>query len=112
MNFDDYQMLARRTQNKDLSVRQRTEHALFGMASEVGEIHGVFQKEYQGHDIDTEALMDECGDLLWFVAELCDIYHRSMADVAMRNIEKLRHRYPKGFDPKRSAHRDVYGEDW
>ena len=111
MTFDDYQMLARRTQNKELSVRQRTEHSLFGMASEVGEIHALFQKEYQGHDVDAEALMDECGDLLWFLAELCDVYGWSMADVAMRNVDKLRNRYPKGFDPERSVRRDVYGED-
>ena len=106
MTFDEYQELARRTQNKDLSVRQRTEHALFEMASEIGEIHAFFQKEYQGHDIDEEKLEDEVGDLLWGIAELCDVYGWSMVDVAMRNIDKLRKRYPDGFDPERSVHRN------
>ena len=104
--FDEYQELARRTQNKDLSARQRTEHALFEMASEIGEIHAFFQKEYQGHDIDEKKLEDEVGDLLWGIAEFCDVYGWSMADVAMRNIDKLRKRYPDGFDPERSVHRN------
>ena len=104
--FDEYQKLARRTQNKDLSARQRTEHALFEMASEIGEIHAFFQKKYQGHDIDEKKLEDEVGDLLWGIAEFCDVYGWSMADVAMRNIEKLRKRYPDGFDPERSVHRN------
>ena len=111
MTFNEYQTLARRTQNKDLTYDQRRYHALHGLVSEVGEIHGLFQKIYQGHPLSLDDLEKEVGDLLWFVAELCDVYHWSMGDVAAENIEKLRKRYPEGFDAERSVHREAYGED-
>ena len=73
------------------------EHALFGIASEAGEILGLFQKVHQGHPLDETALRLECGDLCWFIAELCDCYGWSMEDVAKANIQKLRTRYPHEF---------------
>ena len=114
MTFNEYQELARRTQNEDLAYDQRRYHALHGLVSEVGEIHGLYQKLYQGHVLNLNDLEKEVGDLLWFVAELCDVYHWNMGDVATENIEKLRKRYPEGFDADRSVHREeyeVYGED-
>lgn len=111
MTFDKYQTLARRTQNAELDRDEKRLHALHGLASEVGEIHGIMQKVYQGHRLDFSELEKEVGDLLWFVAELCDVYDWSMSDVAAENIEKLRKRYPEGFDADRSVHREAYGED-
>lgn len=108
MTFDDYQQLARRTQNTKELLEERREHSLFGMASEVGEIHAFFQKKHQGHYLDTNKLKSEVGDLLWFIAELCDSYAWNMSDVAMMNIEKLKKRYPEGFDAERSVHREEY----
>lgn len=105
MRFDEYQRLARRTQNPDLTDAQRLHHALHGLASEVGEIHGLFQKFYQGHEIDDEELVKELGDLLWFVAELADARAWCLGVVAERNILKLERRYPGGFDSERSIHR-------
>lgn len=114
MTFDEYQALARRTQNSDLDMDARRLHALHGLASEVGEIHGLFQKLYQGHPLNLDDLEDEAGDLLWFAAELCDAFGRPMSKVAEKNIEKLKKRYPDGFNEYRSVHRDefeVYGKD-
>lgn len=104
--FDDYQVLARRTQNMELTQAQRLRHALFGMASEVGEIHAIYQKGYQGHEVMVDKVVDECSDLMWFIAELCDALGVQMNDVAQYNIEKLKKRFPDGFDPERSLHRE------
>ena len=106
-DFNEYQELARRTQNPNLTVDERRQHALYGLASEVGEIHAIFQKRYQGHVISRERVLDELGDLLWFVAELCDVENAFMSDVARANIEKLRQRYPEGFSAERSLHREA-----
>ena len=105
MEMNEYQALARRTQNKDLNGHQRLMHALHGLASEVGEIHAIYQKYYQGHNVSREKVMDETGDLLWFIAELCDELEISMDSVARYNIDKLRQRYPSGFDAEHSLHR-------
>lgn len=106
MNFDEYQTQARRTQNKALSLFDTRQHALFGLASEVGEIHGLFQKQKQGHVLDETALRLEIGDVLWFLSELCDVYGWYLEDIAIANIQKLRNRYPKEFSPEQSINRD------
>ena len=85
--------------------RDNCYHALHGMVGEIGEIHSIYQKEYQGHEIDDEHLKKEVGDLLWFVAEYCTAKGWSLDDVADLNIEKLKARYPEGFDTEHSLHR-------
>lgn len=50
---------------------------------------------------------DELGDMFWFASELCDRLGLRLEDVARANIEKLRRRYPDGFDAERSLHREV-----
>lgn len=74
MTGNDYQMLAARTINKELRNDEKVLHALHGISSKLGEIHGIYQKAYHGHDLDTAHIihiMGELGDLMWFVAELC-----------------------------------------
>jgi len=105
MNMSEYQTLAARTINKTLSTNELTRHALFGMASEVGEIHGLFQKEYQGHAIEETHLKKELGDVLWFVAEFASANGWDLDEIAQLNVDKLRARYPAGFEAEKSVHR-------
>ena len=108
MRLSEYQELARRTQNTDLDSVAKEMHALYGMASEVGEIHGIYQKMFQGHDGSRIKAIKELGDLLWFIAEYADSLEISLDEVAQCNIDKLRKRYPDGFDADRSVHREEY----
>ena len=64
MRASDYQMLASRTINKNLYPEEMETHAVFGMASEIGEIQGMYQKEFQGHEFDDNHAKKELGDLL------------------------------------------------
>ena len=105
MNMNEYQNLAARTINKALDRNQLTHHALHGMVSEIGEIHGLYQKVYQGHEIDEEHLKKELGDLMWFVAEYATAQGWELDEVAQMNIDKLRKRFPDGFSEERSLHR-------
>lgn len=105
MTFNEYQGLAARTINTELTDAEKCMHALHLIASECGEIHGLFQKQYQGHEMDEIHLMKEVGDLLWGMAELCGVFGWSLGDVAEMNIEKLKERYPNGFQAERSIHR-------
>lgn len=106
MTLNGYQYAARRTQNGKLNSCERRMHALHGLASEVGEIHALYQKTFQGHPLDTDKVVDELGDLLWFAAELADVLGVSLDTVAAHNIRKLRRRYPEGFDAEHSLHRE------
>ena len=111
LTFNEYQRLARRTQNNELKTIEKRYHALHGLSAEVGEIHGIYQKVYQGHIFSPKEFMKEIGDLLWFIAELCDTYNIQLEDVARMNIKKLENRYPNGFSVARSVDRDVYCKD-
>lgn len=102
---NEYQVLSRRTQNENLSTEDKRRHALFGLSSEVGEIMSIFQHEYQGKPADKDRVKDECGDLCWFLCELLDTYNIEFADVLRYNIDKLKMRYPEGFDKERSEKR-------
>ena len=108
MTLNEYQELARRTQNNDLLKEQKQMHALHGLASEVGEIHSIFQKLYQGHKFDTDKVKDEMSDVLWFLGELADSLDIKLDDIARHNIDKLRARYPEGFDVEHSVNRPEY----
>lgn len=106
MTINTYQMMAARTINQANTHIQMLLHALHGMSAEVGEIHSIYQKSYQGHEVDDDDLKAELGDLLWFCAEYCTARGWDMEQVCIQNIEKLRKRFPKGFDPERSLHRE------
>jgi NTP pyrophosphatase (non-canonical NTP hydrolase) len=78
-----------------------------GLNGEAGECIDIFKKYfYQGHELDKEKLIDELGDVLWYIAETCTGIGVTMEEVAKRNIEKLRKRYPDGFEVERSVNRD------
>ena len=104
---NEYQKLAARTINGNLSTEEIAYHALHGMVGEIGELHSIYQKEFQGHEMDKEHVKKELGDLLWFVAEYCTAQQWWMEDIMKMNIDKLIARYPDGFDSEHSIHREA-----
>lgn len=108
MTFDEYQISARRTQNHENPAHFQLDHALCGLASEVGEVLGCYQKVYQGHKLDVSKVIDEMGDVFWFLAELADCIGVSLSTIAARNKEKLEERYPNGFEADKSVNRKEY----
>ena len=105
MKASEYQVLASRTMNRELSKEKELEHALFGMVSELGEVCSIYQKALQGHPLDLAHVRKECGDLLWFIAELHTHYGWNMDETMAMNIKKLKERFPNGFEAERSLHR-------
>ena len=106
MEAREFQELAARTINKNLYDYEIEQHALHGMASEIGELHGLYQKAYQGHEFDEEHAQKELGDLLWFVAEYCTAMDWDLGLIMMKNIAKLAARYPDGFKEEDSLNRE------
>lgn len=106
MTLNKYQFKAARTINRSMSIQKIVRHSLLEMSSEVGEICGIYQKQMQGHPVNKDDLIEEIGDLLWGIAEICTANGFFLDEVAKANIKKLRARYPDGFDPERSLHRE------
>lgn len=105
MTPNEYQKLAARTMNHELSWEEQGKHALHGMVGEIGELHSIYQKKYQGHPFDENHAKKELGDLLWFIAEYCTSLDWSIEEIMEININKLRERYPDGFDVEKSRNR-------
>lgn len=80
--------------------------ACLGLAGEVGEVNDLVKKTiFHEAEIDTVHLMKEVGDICWYIALICHCMGWDLEDVMQANIDKLKNRYPEGFDPHRSAHR-------
>lgn len=109
-SVSEYQELARRTQNMELSCKDRERHALFGLVGEIGEIHSIYQKQYQGHPKDDDELKKEAGDVCWMLAELADCRGWELSEILGMNIEKLKKRYKEKFTVEESLHREEYNE--
>lgn len=105
MTGNEYQKLAARTINKGLTFEEQKIHALHGMVGEIGEIHSIYQKMCQGHVFEVDHVKKEFGDLLWFIAEYCTAKGWSLDDIMRMNIDKLKERYPEGFDAGKSLYR-------
>lgn len=110
MTLAEYQRAAQRTSNT-ISSDAKIENGLFGLAGEVGELCDAWKKHrYQGHDFDRVHMIRELGDVLWYVVELACGLDATLDIVAKANIEKLKARYPEGFESGRSMHREE-GDD-
>lgn len=106
MTGNEYQKLADRTRSvPDDQKEDMLRHAVFGLSSESGEVSGILQKIYQGHEFEKEHFKKELGDCMWMIAEACTALEITMDDVMETNIEKLKKRFPDGFSIEKSLHR-------
>ena len=106
MKFDEYQALAQRTSSTKYKS-DKLLNGLMGLNGEAGECIDVLKKYYfQGHELDEEKLVDEISDVLWYCAELASGLGVSLGDIAQHNVDKLKRRYPDGFDSDRSINRE------
>ncbi len=79
---------------------------ILGLVGESGEVADLYKKAaYHGHNVTNEDYIDELGDVLWYIQLLCGTMGYTLRQLAERNVEKLRKRYPEGFDPERSKNR-------
>lgn len=107
MDFYYYQTYSSRTLPKDLDRSDLLANLCLGLAGESGEFVDVMKKHlYHGHDLDVDALKSEMGDILWYLSSLASSLDISLSEVAEMNVEKLRERYPDGFDRERSQRRE------
>lgn len=107
MTIQEYQMLAQRTSNKELTKGMRVINGALGLCGESGEVADLIKKAYmQGHVIDRDKILEELGDVCWYIAEMATALDLPMELILDNNITKLRRRYPDGFDPDRSINRE------
>lgn len=107
MNINEYQKLAMITLNKKLSKQDMLINGVMGLCGESGEAIDLVKKHlHQGHELDKDALIKEMGDIAWYLAELATVLEIDLETVLEKNIDKLKKRYPDGFDELLSINRD------
>ena len=107
MKMDEYQTLAMRTVNPNLTASQKLLNGCMGLCGEAGECIEVLKKHIaQGHELDRGRILEELGDVMWYAAEIAHALGAGLSEVGMLNIAKLGKRYPEGFDIDRSINRE------
>lgn len=106
MTINEYQRLAMKTLNPELSKKDILINGVMGLCGESGEAIDIVKKWLaQGHELDKEHLAKELGDVAWYLAETALALDIPLEDILAANIEKLKKRYPEGFASERSIRR-------
>lgn len=107
MDASEYQKLAMRTLNPALDERGVLINGVMGLCGESGEVIDIVKKHLaQGHPLDRERIIRELGDVAWYLAETATAVGADLSEILQMNVEKLRMRYPDGFDAEKSIRRD------
>lgn len=107
MRFNDYQKLASRTINPELSKNNLILDGLMGCSGEAGEALDIMKKHlFQGHSLNRDEIIKELGDQLWYISETATGLGISLSEIADKNIQKLIARYPSGFSKEKSINRE------
>lgn len=105
MNFNEYQNAAMRTANK-LNNVDLLMNAALGICGEGGEVADMVKKSaFQGHSLNVTHVAKELGDVLWYLAIGARAIGIDFDEIARMNVEKLKKRYPDGFESELSIHR-------
>lgn len=106
MKINEYQKLAMLTLNKELDKKDILINSVMGLCGESGEAIDIVKKWLaQGHELDKDHLAKELGDITWYLAEAATALDLSLEDILQANLDKLKKRYPQGFDKNNSIHR-------
>jgi NTP pyrophosphatase (non-canonical NTP hydrolase) len=108
MEVKEYQEKVSRTMVDLPSVIDNELHMALGMVTEAGEFADVYKKALAyGKAIDYINLKEEIGDILWYIANFCNLQGWNMGDIMETNIKKLEARYPEKFTEDKAINRDL-----
>ena len=106
MQVNEYQKEAMATLNPALDKKDVLINSVMGLCGESGEVIDIVKKWLmQGHELDKEHLVRELGDVAWYLAEAATALDISLEAVFQGNLDKLRQRFPNGFDTGASVNR-------
>ena len=75
--------------------RREKEYLMIGLMNEAGEVGGAYKKEIRDRVDNTELIIDELGDVLWYLQRLCDVYDIKISELMVNNMDKLFNRMSK-----------------
>ena len=106
MQVNEYQKAAMATLNPALDKKDVLINSVMGLCGESGEAIDIVKKWLmQGHELDREHLVRELGDVARYLAEAATALDVPLEAVFQGNLDKLRQRFPNGFDTGASVNR-------
>lgn len=124
MQPNEYQQLALRTEHTPefvtppppITVERGTMlarliHASIGMCTETGELQDMVKKHLiYRKPFDQVNVLEECGDVMWYIAVALDACGYTMEEAMERNIAKLKARFGDKFSQESALNRDLKTE--
>ena len=105
-DLDEYQSKCIWTARDKMSERDTHMSWSLAIAGEAGELANLTKKVFvHGHDYDQDRVVDELGDILWYIAVYAEALGVPLSEVAARNLAKVARRYPNGFSTDASVNR-------
>jgi len=87
-----------RLANPNLSYLGKLGMGGMGLAGEAGEVCDLLKKTiFYNKDLDREKLIQELGDVRWYMEYLMILADTTIEEVERVNVEKLTTRYPNGY---------------
>lgn len=112
INFNQYQKEAFDLISED-GRKDMVLNGVLGLAGESGECCDIVKKNrFQGHELNKEHLIEELGDVMWYIAETASGLGVTLEEVAQYNLDKLNKRYHGNhFNKEDSIHRNEEKKD-
>lgn len=121
MTDAEYAKLALRTEHTPAFVTpqegadgvdvSRAMHGAIGLCTEVGELQDALKRHLiYSADLDRVNVIEECGDILWYLQLVLTAAGSSLTDAKVRNISKLQARFPDRFTAEAATVRDLQAE--
>ncbi len=100
MEFEEYELEALKTRQPNADLL----YVLGKIPVEGGEaFQHLLKATYHGKPLDTDAIIDELGDVLWYLTNAASMLGVSLEAVAKLNIDKLRQRHGETYNPAHYA---------
>jgi NTP pyrophosphatase (non-canonical NTP hydrolase) len=113
LTFDEYQDTSHETAiykpvhliNESTHSKEFTKlswvYPALGLSAEVGELENVLKKIIRDDDglitqEKEDRIIDELGDILWYVAEIATLFDIRLSYIAIQNMKKLKERVKNG----------------
>lgn len=104
--LNDYQAQCMRTTIGGMDEKMTHLAWSLALAGEAGELANRTKKVFiHGHPYDQDRVIEELGDILWYVAVYAHDIGVDLEEIAEKNIEKVAKRYPNGFSAEASINR-------
>ena len=111
MRLKEYQKLCKKTAKKFENKEKEIFSWGLGIAGEAGDVAGCIKKTFSHNNDQKDGIRENLGDTLWYMAMICNFFDWELSGILAENIQKLKKRYPQGFNYK-NARRGGRRIDW